>query len=214
MKNLATLSQDCAANRLLRRTSSQSIRSRRVGFGDTGAVSADREVDRDFANVRPVNIGTPASGLAMSCLIPGRSWDHNPAPLTSPRSIFLLTERLAQIWTSNERDLEELLGLRPRVAQARAYLASPGCNRSLGLAYLDAWRQLAGFTMLGCVPIVALHGNCCPSLIAHSLRSCCHASRANSTQANNMHPFSDQRRQLTPYGSGEPSHGPIRDRGR
>ncbi len=140
----------------------------------------------------------------------GRNWDHNPAPLTSPRSIFLLTEQLAQIWTSNERDLAELRGLRPKVAQARAYLASPGCNRSLGLSYLERLETTRR------IHLARLRANrrsawqLLSQLDHISLRSCCHASR----DSQQLHPFSDQRRQLTPYGSGEPSHGPIRDRGR
>lgn len=137
MKTIDTPPQNHVANRTARGTSCRPSRGQGTAAGQSGAVTADRDFDGDFAKVKSAGTVSPASGLAISCLTPERNWAHNPAPLTSPRSNFLLTEQLVQIWSSNERDLAELRGLRFKAAQARAYLASPGCNRSLGLSYLE-----------------------------------------------------------------------------
>jgi hypothetical protein len=48
-----------------------------------------------------------------------------------------MVDRLVQIWVANEQELAELSKLRLRQREARAYLASAGCNRLLGSAYLD-----------------------------------------------------------------------------
>jgi hypothetical protein len=63
-------------------------------------------------------------------------------PISSPRPIFLVAERLVQIWSSNEREFIELRALRLKVARARAYLVSPGCNRLLGQACLERLETL------------------------------------------------------------------------
>jgi hypothetical protein len=58
-------------------------------------------------------------------------------PHSSPRSIFLVAERLVQIWSSNEQEFAELRALRIKMQRTRAYLASPGCHQLLGRAYLE-----------------------------------------------------------------------------
>jgi len=61
---------------------------------------------------------------------------------SSPRPIFLVADRLVQIWSSNEQEFAELRALRLKMAQTRAYLASPGCNRLLGNACLERLETL------------------------------------------------------------------------
>ena len=53
------------------------------------------------------------------------------------RSIFVIAERLVQIWCSNERELAELQALRQRKQRVRAYLSSPRSNPALGHACLE-----------------------------------------------------------------------------
>jgi hypothetical protein len=59
-----------------------------------------------------------------------------------------LAERLVQIWTTNVRKFAELRASRAKMDRARAYLASPGCNGTLGRAQLKVlerkhWKHLA-----------------------------------------------------------------------
>jgi hypothetical protein len=53
------------------------------------------------------------------------------------RSIFVIAERLVQIWCSNERELAELRTLRQKEQRVRAYLSSPQSNPALGHACLE-----------------------------------------------------------------------------
>ena len=98
---------------------------------------AVRDSTRDRAIVQPADKHTTRA-LVRICfgLQPDRSSVQDPVSLSSPRPIFLVAERLVQIWSCNEREFMELRATRLNAARARAYLASPGCNRLLGQACL------------------------------------------------------------------------------
>ena len=81
-------------------------------------------------------------GDAVSYVPAHRRWARPQEPESAPRPIFLVADRLVQIWSSNEREFAELRALRLKVAQTRAYLASPGCNRLLGHACLERLETL------------------------------------------------------------------------
>lgn len=53
------------------------------------------------------------------------------------RSIFVIAERLVQIWCSNERDLAELRSLRLKKQRLCAYLSSSDASTALGDACLE-----------------------------------------------------------------------------
>ena len=95
--------------------------------------SSDPEIGRPAASPA-VGVGDVVSYVASDLHGAG---EREPLALSSPRPIFLVAERLVQIWSSNEREFVELRALRIKVAGARAYLASPGCNRLLGHACLE-----------------------------------------------------------------------------
>jgi hypothetical protein len=102
----------------------------------------DRIASRDSGMVRQVARRASRAGDA----VPSVPFDFHRArtrePESSPRPIFLVADRLVQIWSSNEQELAELRALRVKMAQTRAYLASPGCNRLLGNACLERLETL------------------------------------------------------------------------
>ncbi len=102
----------------------------------------DRTARRDPGIVRQAARRAPGGDDAASC-VPS---DFHPArtrePESSPRPIFLLADRLVQIWSSNEQEFAELRGLRLKMAQTRAYLASANCNRMLGNTCLERLETL------------------------------------------------------------------------
>ena len=53
------------------------------------------------------------------------------------RSIFVIAERLVQIWCSNEQELAELRALGQRKQRVRAYMSSPRSNPELGHVCLE-----------------------------------------------------------------------------
>jgi hypothetical protein len=102
----------------------------------------DRTARRDPGIVRQAARRAPGGNDVVSCVpsdIP-RVCTEEPEP--SPRPIFLVADRLVQIWSSNEQEFAELRALRLKTAQTRAYLASPGCNRLLGNACLERLETL------------------------------------------------------------------------
>lgn len=92
------------------------VRSHQPELQERKSSVIKRNTSREPANVRPADTREPVS---------------------PPRPIFLMAEELVQIWSSNERIFAVLRGLRMKRVRARAYLASPGCNRLLGHAYLE-----------------------------------------------------------------------------
>jgi hypothetical protein len=53
------------------------------------------------------------------------------------RSIFVLAERLVQVWSSRQLQIAELSVSRRNMERACVYLAKPACNQALGLAALE-----------------------------------------------------------------------------
>ncbi len=102
----------------------------------------NRDASRDAAMVSQATRQASESNGNVSCKVSKLSWTSRQARPGSPREIFLITERLAQIWLSNERALAELQTLRVKTTRARAYLASPGCNLLLGRTYLERLETL------------------------------------------------------------------------
>jgi hypothetical protein len=62
-------------------------------------------------------------------------------PQSQERSIFVIAERLVQIWSSNEREIADLRTLRQREQRVRAYMSSPRSNLALGHACLERLEQ-------------------------------------------------------------------------
>jgi hypothetical protein len=54
-----------------------------------------------------------------------------------PRPIFVIAERLVQVWSSRERQIAELGVSRKKMERACVYLTKPACNQALGLAALE-----------------------------------------------------------------------------
>jgi len=102
----------------------------------------DRIARCDPGLVRQAARRAPGGGDAVSYVPSDLHRDRPQEPESSPRPIFLVADRLVQIWSSNEREFAELRALRLKVAQTRAYLASPGCNRLLGHACLERLETL------------------------------------------------------------------------
>ena len=102
----------------------------------------DRIARCDPGLVRQAARRAPGSGDAISYVPSDLHRARPQEPESSPRPIFLVADRLVQIWSSNEREFIELRALRLKVARARAYLASPGCNRLLGQACLERLETL------------------------------------------------------------------------
>jgi len=102
----------------------------------------NRISSRDPGIFRQAARRAPGGEAAVSCV----PTDFHPArtrePDSSPRPIFLVADRLVQIWSSNEQEFIELRALRLKMAQTRAYLAYPGCNRLLGNACLERLETL------------------------------------------------------------------------
>jgi hypothetical protein len=70
-------------------------------------------------------------------ILPGRVAVPDPGRRCSPRPIFVVADRLVQIWLSNEQALNELPSLLRRRDSVRSYLSSPGCNPELGRTCLN-----------------------------------------------------------------------------
>ncbi|MGZ3380851.1 MAG: hypothetical protein ACXVBB_11385 [Isosphaeraceae bacterium] len=102
----------------------------------------DRIARCDPGLVRQAARRAPGCGDAVSYVPSDLHRARPQEPESSPRPIFLVADRLVQIWSSNEREFAELRALRLKVAQTRAYLAAPGCNRSLGHACLERLETL------------------------------------------------------------------------
>ena len=102
----------------------------------------DRIARCDPGLVRQAARRAPGCGDAVSYVPSDLHRARPQEPESSPRPIFLVADRLVQIWSSNEREFAELRALRLKVAQTRAYLASPGCNRLLGHACLERLETL------------------------------------------------------------------------
>jgi hypothetical protein len=102
----------------------------------------DRIASRDPGMVRQVARRAPGGGDAVSCVPSDFHRARTREPESSARPIFLVADRLVQIWSSNEQEFAELRALRVKTAQTRAYLASPGCNRLLGNACLERLETL------------------------------------------------------------------------
>ena len=102
----------------------------------------DRIASRDPGMVRQVARRAPEGGDAVSCVPSDFHRARTREPESSARPIFLVADRLVQIWSSNEREFAGLRALRVKMAQTRAYLASPGCNRLLGNACLERLEML------------------------------------------------------------------------
>ena len=103
---------------------------------------ADRMVDRDSGIVRQAARKKPGgrTGASSAPFDFHRAGTRGTNP--SPRPIFLVADRLVQLWSSNEQEFAELRALRLKMARTRAYLASPGCNRLLGDANLERLETL------------------------------------------------------------------------
>ncbi len=96
-----------------------------------------RNTSLESTTVRPSARRSAAAADAASYVAPELRQAGTREPASPPRPIFLMAEELVQIWSSNERIFAVLRGLRMKRIRARAYLASPGCNRLLGHAYLE-----------------------------------------------------------------------------
>ena len=102
----------------------------------------DRIASRDPGIVRQAARRAPGGDDAVSYVPSEFHRARTREPQSSPRPIFLVADRLVQIWSSNEQEFAELRALRLKMAQTRAYLASPGCNRLLGNACLERLETL------------------------------------------------------------------------
>ena len=102
----------------------------------------DRIASRNPGLLRQAARRAPGGGDAVSCVPSDLHRARTREPESSPRPIFLVADRLVQIWSSNEREFAELRALRLKMARTRAYLASPGCNRLLGHACLERLETL------------------------------------------------------------------------
>jgi len=102
----------------------------------------DRIASRDPGIIRQASKRAPGGDHAVSCVPSDFHRARTPESESSPRPIFLVADRLVQIWSSNEQEFAELRALRLKTAQTRAYLASPGCNRLLGNACLERLETL------------------------------------------------------------------------
>src|SRR6516164_6967010 len=103
---------------------------------------AARDNTRDPLIVHPVERHATWTSGAASCAAPLADRDRTieTVSICFPRSIFLIAERLVQIWSNNEREFIELDILRLKAARVHAYLVSPRCNRALAQACLDHLR--------------------------------------------------------------------------
>jgi len=102
----------------------------------------DRIASRDPGITRQAARPTPGRDDAVSYVPSEFHRARTREPESSPRPIFLVADRLVQIWSSNEQELAELRALRVKMSRTRAYLASPGCNRLLGNACLERLETL------------------------------------------------------------------------
>ncbi len=102
----------------------------------------DRIASRDPGITRQAARRTPGRDDAVSYVPSEFHRARTREPESSPRPIFLVADRLVQIWSSNEQEFAELRALRLKMAQTHAYLASPGCNRLLGNACLERLETL------------------------------------------------------------------------
>jgi hypothetical protein len=75
----------------------------------------------------------PMSAKARGCLTSLHSCKTAPRSESAPaqRLIFVIADRLVQIWIANESQLASLERLRRKQKRARAYAASPGSNAML-----------------------------------------------------------------------------------
>jgi len=97
----------------------------------------DRIASRDPGIVRQAARRAPGGDDAVSYVPSDFHGVPTREPESSPRPIFLVADRLVQIWSSNEQEFAELRALRLKMAQSHAYLASQGCNHLLGNACLE-----------------------------------------------------------------------------
>lgn len=102
----------------------------------------DRIASRNPGLLRQAARRAPGGGDAVSCVPSDLHRARTREPESSLRPIFLVADRLVQIWSSNEREFAELRALRLKMARTRAYLASAGCNRLLGHACLERLETL------------------------------------------------------------------------
>jgi len=102
---------------------------------DRGAASAGNVLEpmKPWAAAGPSPQGDPGSEANESSPEPVVPCELQP----QARSIFVIAERLVQIWCSNERELGELRVLEQRKQRVRAYLSSPRSNPALGHACLE-----------------------------------------------------------------------------
>ena len=102
----------------------------------------DRIASRDPGIVRQAARRAPVGDDVVSYVPSAFHRVRTREPESSRRPIFLVADRLVQIWSSNEQEFAELRAIRLKMAQTRAYLASPGCNRLLGNACLERLETL------------------------------------------------------------------------
>jgi hypothetical protein len=102
----------------------------------------DRIASRDPGIVRQAARRAPVGDDVVSYVPSAFHRARTREPESSPRPIFLVADRLVQIWSSTEQEFAELRALRLKMAQTRAYLASPDCNRLLGNACLERLETL------------------------------------------------------------------------
>jgi hypothetical protein len=117
-------------------------RSCEPGSQERNMMMVDRIGGPEPGVFRHVARRAPGAGKpdSFACSDPQQARDQEPP--SSPRPIFLVAERLVQIWSSNEQEFAELRALRLKMAQARNYLASPGCHQLLGRANLERLETL------------------------------------------------------------------------
>jgi hypothetical protein len=102
----------------------------------------DRIASRDRGSIRQAARRTPGRDDAASYIPSDFHRARTRESESTPRPIFLVADRLVQIWSSNEQEFAELRALRLKMVQTRAYQASAGCNRLLGNACLERLETL------------------------------------------------------------------------